>query len=145
VTEPEFHQLLLTAGKNAASFAERYIVPRLPDRFRYHVVLNQSFDGNATPDEVLYPQDDGRDVVCDSDRDVVALLCRDGRCPEWIDIGVEAIGEGFTLLRLLCCGRFTNDVEKMYYSKTGLGPFGIKSPYLPPDYVEGSRFDIPRI
>jgi hypothetical protein len=145
VTEPEFHQLLLTASNNAARFAERYVTPRLPDNFRYHVLLNQSFDGNATPDEVLYPQDDGKEVVRDSDKEVVALLYREGRCPEWIDVSVEAIGSGFTLLRMLCCGRFTNDLKKMYYSNRGLGPFGIKSPELPPDYVEGSRFNIPHI
>ena len=143
MTESEFHQLLLTASEHAVRFAERYVVQELPGTLRYHVLLNQSFDGNATSEEVLYPEDDGKDVVRVSAQTVVALLYRDGRCPEWIDVSVEAVGTGFTLLRLLCCGRYTNDRKKMYYDDQGLGPFGIKSPALPSDYVEGSKFDIP--
>lgn len=145
MTESEFHELLLMASHHAVHFAERYVAQELPGTFRYHVLLNQSFDAGATSEEILYPEDDGKDMVCESTETAVRLLYRDGRCPEWIDVSVEAIGKGFTLLSMLCCGRFTNDPKKMYYSEAGLGPFGIKSPRLPPDHVEGLRFDIPRL
>jgi hypothetical protein len=145
MTESDFHQLLLTATNHAVRFAERYVVQELPSAIKYHVLLNQSFDGGATSEEILYPEDDGGDVLCDSTAAVVTLLYRDGRCPEWIDVSVEAVGTGFTLLNLLCCGRYTNDRQKMYYSERGLGPFGIKSPLLPPDHVEGSKFVIPSV
>ena len=145
MTEFEFRHLLLKASEHAVRFGERYVVQELPSTFRYHVQLNQSFDGNATSDEVLYPEDGGKEAVRVSAETVVALLFRDGRCPEWIDVNVEAVGTGFTLLSLLCCGRYTNDRKKMYYEDQGLGPFGIKSPYLPPDYVEGTKFDIPHV
>ena len=98
---------------------------------------NQSFDGNTTTDEVVFPEDNGREVNAASAEEVLKLLYRDGCCPEWIDIAAEAVGQDFTLLRLLCCGRFTNDLRKMYYQDRGMGPFGIKSPALPPDFAEG--------
>lgn len=142
MTESEFRELLLAATDHAIGFAKRYVVQDLPSSAKYHVLLNQSFDGYATADEVVYPQDDGREISFASADEVVALLYRDGRCPEWIDVAVEAAGPNFTLVRLLCCGRFTDDLEKMYYRREGRGPFGIKSPDLPPGYVEGSRFEI---
>ena len=143
MTESEFHELLLTASNEAIRFAKRYVAQALPSTAKYHVELNQSFDGHATSDEVVYPEDDGKEVTRVSAETVVALLCRDGRCPEWIDVSVESVGTGFTLLSLLCCGRFTSDPQKLYYSNRGFGPFGIKSPYLPRDYTEGSQFEIP--
>ena len=143
MTESEFLQLFRVASNDAVDFARGYVVQELATDSKCRVKLNQSYDGNAEPDEVLYPEDDGRAVACDSAEDVVKVLYRDGRCPEWIDVAVEAVGNGFTLLRLECCGRFTNSVEKMYYSNRGSAPFGVKSPKLPRDYTEGSRFQIP--
>lgn len=49
------------------------------------------------------------------------------------------------MVKMLCCGRFTSDPQKMYYSERGFGPFGIKSPDLPRDYTEGLQFEIPHI
>jgi len=72
----------------------------------------------------------------------MALLCRDGRCPEWIDISVEAVGEGVTVFRLTCCGRYTADPGRMHYTRHGLGPFGVKSPVLPRGFREGERFSL---
>ena len=63
----------------------------LPIVIRYHVLLNQSCDDHATSDDVLYPEDDGKEIDRISAETVVALLCRDGRCPEWIDVSVEAV------------------------------------------------------
>jgi hypothetical protein len=92
MTKFEFHEMLLTASNEAMRFANRYVAQQLPSTAKYRVVLNQSFDGNATSDEVLYPEDDGREVLCSSAEEAVVLLYRDNRCPAWIDVAVEAVG-----------------------------------------------------
>ncbi|MCA9146947.1 MAG: hypothetical protein H6821_02915 [Planctomycetaceae bacterium] len=144
MTEADFHVLLIASSFLAVRFGQRYVSQTLPFDFRYDVRLNQSCDDHATPDDVLYPDDNDRVVSCDSESDVVALLFRDGRCPQWIDISAARVGETFTEMRLLCCGRFTNDRDKLYYTRGGTGPFGIKSPVFPPDYKEGTKFLLPQ-
>lgn len=144
MTESEFHVLLIASSFMATRFGQRYVAQTLPFDFRYDVHLNQSCDDHATPDDVLYPGDNDRVVSCDSETDVVALVFRDGRCPQWIDVSAVRVGDTFTELRLLCCGRFTNDRDKLYYTDGGTGPFGIKSPALPPDYKEGTTFSLPQ-
>jgi hypothetical protein len=141
MTPEQFHTLLVAASFLSLRFAKQYVNHDLPiDAFEYRVDLNQSCDYHATADEVLYPSDDGRTVQRVTEREVVALLCRDGKCPEWIDVSAEAVGPGVTVFRLLCCGRYTGDNSKMYYASRGLGPFGVKSPVLPPRFREGERF-----
>jgi hypothetical protein len=117
MTEADFQVLLIAASFMATRFGQNYVVNTLPFSFRYHVLLNQSYDGHATPDEILYPEDKGREMTCLSERAAVAILFRDGRCPEWIDVHVEAAGSDFTQLQLRCCGRFTNDRKMMYYEQ----------------------------
>ncbi len=144
MTKADFHALLIAASVLAIRFGQRYVTQTLPFDFRYVVHLNQSYDEHATPDDRLYRDDNDRIVQLVSESDVVSLLYREGRCPKWIDISVAAIGDSFTELRLLCCGRFTDDRAKMYYSDRGLGPFGVKSPDFPANYEEGTRFTIPQ-
>jgi hypothetical protein len=43
---------------------------------------------------------------------------------------------------LLCAGRYTEDINEIYYHKNGTGPFGVKSPNLPIDYTNGSKFNL---
>lgn len=144
MTEADFRVLLTAASFMAVRFGQRYVTQTLPFDFRYDVRLNQPCDDHATGDDVLYPDDNDRVVSLATEADVVPLLYRDGRCPQWIDISVERIGVPYTELRLLCCGRFTDDGTKMYYSDRGLGPFGVKSPDLPPDFEDGTTFEIPQ-
>jgi hypothetical protein len=145
MTRDQFIVLLQKASVASVDFARRYVLNRLPEAHRYHVVLNQSFDGNATPEERVYPEDDGSEHTSISVEGVADLLLRDGRCPEWIDVSVEAEGADYTLLRLLCCGRYSEDQRRMYYTDRGMGPFGIKSPSFPPDYTDGGTFTIPKV
>ena len=142
MTEREFSQLLDGASHHALAFARRYVENNLHGSFRYHVLLNQSFDGNASTDVSVYTEDDGREYSSLSASEVVNVLLREGRCPEWIDIAVEASGDSFTLMRLLCCGRFTDEPKRFYYTGGGTGPFGIKSPNLPINHRAGVRFPI---
>lgn len=143
MTRSEFVLLLERASASSLDFARRYVQNELSETLRYHVLLNQSCDDNAKPDERVYPEDDGREYPSLSADAVADLLVREGRCPEWIDVAVEMQADDHTRMRLLCCGRYTDDELRMYYTRQGTGPFGIKGPNLPPGYVEGTRFTIP--
>src|SRR4051794_35466442 len=101
MTSEQFHILLVAASFLSLRFAKEYVSHDLPlDAFEYRVDLNQSYDGHATADEGRVPSDDGRTLDGLTERDVVELLCRDGACPEWIDISAEAAGRGVTVFRL---------------------------------------------
>ena len=145
MTQQQFSQHLNDASQHALTFARRYVGDNLSGSFHYHVLLNQSFDGNAPETGRVFPEDDGREYSSLSVDEVVNVLLRESRCPEWIDIAVEAASDSFTLMRLLCCGRFTDDPKQFYYTSGGTGPFGIKSPNLPINHREGVRFPIRRI
>ena len=145
MTKAEFKALLAAASGWAVQCAQAMVTQPLPRSFRYHVQLNQSYDRHATDDEIFHPEDDGKAFAGLSEDEVVALLWREGRCPEWIDISAEAVGPTYTLLNLLCCGRYSDDPDKMYYAKRGQGPFGIKSPVLPVGWKEGVRFGLKAI
>ena len=145
MTRSEFMSLLTKATRASVDFARRYVENDLPETVRFHVLLNQSYDGNANAEEHIYSEDDGRELPSVTSDGVAELLVRDGRCPEWIDVAVEAEGGDHTLMRLLCCGRYTADESRMYYTRQGTGPFGIKSPNLPFGYAEGTKFRIPSV
>jgi hypothetical protein len=142
MTKPEFHVLLIAASFEATRFGQKFAHQTLPFVFRYRAHLNYSFDKHALLDDKLYPEEDGKVIDLSTEDEASTLLWRDGRCPEWIDVAVHAVTREYTLLRLLCCGRFTAAQERLYYHKRGFGPFGIKSPDLPPGWTEGTRFEI---
>jgi hypothetical protein len=140
MTQAEFHILLIAASFSALRFAKRYVTNDLPvEAFEYRICLNNTCpphrnEAGSTPPERRF-----------SEQEAVDLLYRDGTCPEWIDVNAEAVSEGATVFRLICCERYTDDKSKMYYSKRGLGPFGVKSPNLPFGYSNGDRFTLPPI
>jgi hypothetical protein len=145
MTKPDFRILLIACSTLAVRFAQSMVTQSLSYDCRYHVLLNQSADHNATSGEVLYPSDDGKTFAQLKEEEVVELLCRENRCPEWIDISVEAVSDTFTLMRLYCCGRFTADLSKLYYANSGQGPFGVKSPNLPMGWTKGMQFTLKRV
>jgi hypothetical protein len=138
----DFRVLLIAASFEATRFGQRFAFDVLPFTFRYVVYLNQSNDADPAPGTVLYPEDHGKTVEIDSEEGVVEILSREGKCPEWIDVSVHAVNPSFTLLRLFCCGRFTAERQRLYYESRGFGPFGIKSPDLPSNWKQGSRFKL---
>lgn len=146
MTRDAFMDLLRRATADSIDFAKRFVTNDLPAAVRYRVLLSQSFDGNATSEDRVYPEDEGREIECLSPDEVGDLLSREQRCPAWIDVSVEAQSSTETLVRLLCCGRFVNDPRRMYYMIGGMGPFGIKSPDLPLGFVEGeTKFTLPMV
>lgn len=125
--KPDFKVLLIAASFEATRFGQKYVHDILPFHFRYEVHLNQSLDLDSETGSVTYPDDEGKILSIDTEDGVVDLLYRDGRCPKWIDVSVHAISASYTVLRLLCCGRFTSERQRLYYESVGFGPFGIKS------------------
>lgn len=138
-----FQDRLIRVTKLARSFAEGYVVNVMPDTFLYMVRLNQSYDGHPLKiSERVYPEDIQPAYPMKAE-DVVDLLWRDEHVPEWIDISVEGVDEVRTYMRLLCCGRFTNDDSLLYYASSDYSPFACKSPVFPPRWaIENGKFDL---
>jgi hypothetical protein len=146
-----FEDHFLQSVQHSVAFARRLVRQSLPDAVVFRVYPNQSFDGQPRrSDEVVFPEE-SLSTLEDyqgpwSAEQIVAHLWRDGKVPEWIDVSVEAVLGGRTIIALRCCGRFTADERLYYYNDAGgIPPFGIKSPELPPRWksVEASgRFDL---
>jgi hypothetical protein len=62
--------------------------------------------------------------------------------PEWIDVSVIGTTGAFTLLELVCCGRFTANDDILYHQHQGRRPFQVVGPTLPVGYLDGQRFSI---
>jgi len=138
----DFATLLDTSTANAIAFARSMVLDELPDAFTYRVFPNQSCDEHLEPDEVIYANDsldDIHDYLLMGRDDCLGFLYRDGRIPEWIDISVGAVDYDFTYIFLRCCGRFTANDDRLYYKRFDRGPFGIKSPSIPPHVALGDR------
>ena len=140
MTDIEFHSLLSDSTNMAMEFAKRYLIDDLPKSVKYSVNLNFSTDDKSLIHFDLYPGDNDKIVEFITDKDVIMLLLRKGKVPVWIDISVNRIYADYTLLRLLCAGRYSADENEFYYTKNKTGPFGIKSPVFPIDYIEGTKF-----
>ena len=143
----KFHEHLIRATGHSVDFARRMVRNRLPDSFQYLVCLNQSYDENPLKlGEQVFPDDVTRHGSCIgpiSAEQVVKLLWREGIVPEWIDAAVLRADANCTFIQLLCCGRFTDREEYLYYAKGDVCPFGCKSPNLPPDWKMGDEpFDL---
>lgn len=138
-----FQKQLHQASKSAIDFAKQFVLNPLPDRCRYLVLLNQSYDHHAKPNDLLFPEDDGVVHKYLKGIEVVDLLCREDSVPQWIDISVCSVGENFTLLKLLCCGRYVSDSSRLYYLERRTEPFGIKSPSLPSGWGKKQKFFLP--
>jgi len=147
--EMTFGSRFQAAAAKAYVFATSMVSETLPPDLRINLVLNSSYDGNPLePDEVVYPQDSERDrktlerlTILDASRE----LCRDERIPEWIDVSVTDCTSDLTIIRALCCGRFTKEESSLYHVAEGYPPFHVVSPVLPPGWdsvEEKGRFSI---
>lgn len=136
MTRERFTLAMRSAAEGAKAFAATMVTDDLPTECRFVVFLNQSCDDTLREGEFVYPDDPLRmgnltnSLTLDQ---VVDLLWRDGRIPEWIDMSACRTTPDFTLLSLICCGRFTDRPEPLYYTDSAHCPFGIKSPNLPFD------------
>lgn len=147
VKKDTFHEHLVRATGYAFECARRLVRNQLPESFQYFVHLSQSYDGNPLdPGEHVFPDDVVHYGACVGPvaaEQVVELLWRDGLVPEWVDISVERTDGTHSFIQLLCCGRFTEREEHLYYSRTDVCPFGVKSPEVPMDWELGDElFDL---
>ena len=141
--EDEFKQLLASATEQAKQFVLNYIVNELSADNAYQIRLSLSHDDPELTQFDLYPEDNGKIVDMTDVSKVITTLLRKGKVPVWIDISVSEIKKDKTVLTLLCAGRYSDNINELYYHQRGLGPFGVKSPDLPVNYKEGTKFKIP--
>ncbi len=144
-----FARRLHDAAVAARDFARRYVEETLPDELRFRVRLNSSYDGNPlVGDEVVFPRESGYEKANEledcSEQQVLDLLWRDKRVPEWINLSVIGESGAATLVEVLSCGRFTADEGCLYHVREGRPPFHVLGPALPPEWKEGERFSIHR-
>lgn len=142
MTQVEFSFLLTGASFLCSKFAERYVRNKLFTDFVYDVSLNHSVDNPNLKGFDVYPEDNGKVVRGITDVEVIELLYRNGKVPVWIDISVLKSRKKLTTIGLLCAGRYSDNKNDFYYNRNGSGPFGIKSPILPPNFTEGRKFKL---
>jgi hypothetical protein len=142
MTNAEFQTLLTHSSDIAFDFAKNYVTNNLPDNFKYSVRLNFSMDDTGLKQFDIYPGDNNKTVDFITADKVINLLNRKGKVPVWIDISVAYVHKNCTVFQLLCAGRYSSDENEFYYLKGGTGPFGIKSPAFPVEYVEGVKFNL---
>ena len=133
----EFAKLFHESSLACVAFARTYVMDHLPESTIYRLFPNASYDGNPLrQDECVFPEDglpDDEFHTMDADH-VIDFLWRDGMVPEWVDLYVVSATPQHTVVEVLCCGRFTANRDLLYYNCAHRGPFGIKSPPLPPGY-----------
>lgn len=149
MTRERFQELFVRARERAIAFAREKVWNEIPDAVRYKLEANQSYDVDQQgQSQTSYAQDSlpiGQYRGPLTEAEAIDFLWRDGRVPEWIDITVDEVVNGTTLIELSCCGRYTDDEERMYYHPNGRGPFGVKGPALPSSWKPGDpieKFDL---
>lgn len=140
MTKSDFQKYLVKSSLYAFEFAKKYVNDELFTNFKYDLILNASMDDNCDAKFDLYPEDNGVIKLNLTKNEVVDFLCRKEKVPVWIDINVLKTSQKATIFNLLCSGRYSNIEEELYYYKKGTGPFGIKSPLLPNNYIQGEKF-----
>lgn len=139
--EQDFARRLHAATDQLLAHIRPHCDVALPDAVVYVVLLNSSFDAHADPQvEAVYPEDsdpaksDGL-RECGASQ-VVAVLCRDGRIPVWIDMEVLGDTGEATIVQLTCAGRYTDDESRFYHQHAGHPPFAFKFREPPNSSVE---------
>jgi len=146
-----FERHFRAAVESSVAFAATMVRPSLPAARRFLIEPNASYDWQPLlEDQRLYPEDslpDGERLGPLTFEQASGWMWRDGKVPEWVDVGVCGVDTHHTYTSLRCCGRFTGIAGRLYY-RNGLPPFGIKSPVLPVGWKsveESGRFDLPTI
>lgn len=142
--EEEFKHLLLSTTDYTKQFALEYIKNELPSENAYNICLSLSHDDPALTQFDSYPQDSGKIIELADVDTVIKTLLRNGKVPVWIDISVTTVQKRKTVLTLLCAGRYSDNNNELYYHQQGTGPFGVKSPNFPIDYIDGKKFWLPK-
>ncbi len=138
LTKDGFEKNLVLAVSRALEFARTLVVNELPDEVCHMVLLNASYDAYPLgEDEKVFDEINVKRKFTDTNA-VAELLWRDGMVPEWVNVSVVSEAEGFTNIELVCCGRFTNNLQNIYHAKEGIAPFHVLGPPIPDKFELGS-------
>ena len=139
MNKEKFEGHLNASTHYAIKFGSKFIKNKLSKNITYNVKFNCSCDDNLSGFDI-YRKDDGKLVVNINFDDVVNELYRNGKVPAWINISICKSNRNNTRLMLECAGRYTNNINDLYYVSSGTYPFGVKSPRLLPWIKEGDRY-----
>jgi hypothetical protein len=133
ISRKAFEKNLIFATQHAFEFACTLVINVLQDKIRYLVYLGTSYDVNPLEkDEYIFPEDyTERKRFFSNSIEIVELLWREGKVPEWIDVSVESEDGEYTYVSLKCCGRYSNDVKHIYHAHEGRAPFHVLGPPRP--------------
>lgn len=139
ISRDAFEKNLISATQCALEFARTLVENTLPDNIRYVVNPAASYDKTAL--------EDNEDIYIDASTDrtgelydtseVVELLWRNGKVPEWINMFVESEDGKYTSIKLDCCGRYTSDKKNIYHAREGRAPYHVLGPPVPPGFELG--------
>lgn len=147
ISREAFEKNLISATQHALEFARTLVVNMLPDKIRYIVYLGASYDGNPLEEgEQTFPDDYAERSRCFLDStEVVELLWREGKVPEWINVSVESEYGEATNVKLECCGRYSNNIAHIYHAHEGRAPFHVLGPPMPPGHdlsEKGKKYEL---
>lgn len=133
ISRAAFEKNLESASSYALEFARTLVINDLPDGIRYVVLLGASYDESQLEEgEYTFPEDyEHRERCFYRVSDIVDLLWRNGKVPEWVNVFVESATQEYTNIKLECCGRFSDKVEYMYHAHEGRAPFHVLGPPMP--------------
>lgn len=144
-----FLQHLRDAAIRSHDNALQFVSNELRPPFHYHVLLNQSFDGNPLAEgEHILPDMRARGEKSTgpmTDQEVVELLWREGMVPEWIDVTPYSSDGTGTYFQLRCCGRFASKDDLLYHKEERYPPFHAPGVIIPPGWKsveKDGRFDL---
>ncbi|MDQ8188508.1 hypothetical protein [Pelagicoccus sp. SDUM812002] len=130
MTRDDFTKSLVQASQTLVGATKKYVSNDLPDDFLYLIVPNASYDGNELEDdEEVFPDESleaGTSLPPKRKEEVIDLLHRNGKIPEWIDMRAESADDKFTYLLLTCCGRYSAIEKHLYHRSAGTPPFSTK-------------------
>lgn len=133
IDRESFRKNLLAASDHAVEFARTLVVNKLIGSTRYFVHVGASHDGNPLEKgEIIVSENfDRKKVEFKNCEQVIDLLWRDGKVPEWINVSVASESEGHTTIRLECCGRYSSNPDHIYHIHEGRAPFHVLGPPVP--------------
>ena len=131
MTRERFETLLDMATAHTVAVARPMVVEVLLDEVCYQLLGDRNMP--TTPAMTT--------------EDFVHRVWLEGKIPEWIDLSVFARSDSRTHVGVILAEKFVEEESHCVYAKRGQGPFGIKSPRLPWDWVsleKSGRFSLSR-
>lgn len=141
-----FKNRFVAAYEKSVEFGQEFVLENLPRNVLFNLNLNASYDGNASSEFKLFPEDSDmstgirtKGIELDS---AIYYLYRDGMVPQWVNLQLAGVTNGSAIVGIDSCGRFTADEELLYHQGEGWPPFHVLGPILPVGYKRGKRFSI---